>query len=242
MSKTLSAQQKKLVEGVKKVIIKKVQSGSGLSSVIGAVIKFIEKIGIPVTKLTWNLFILPMVDLLFLKKLPASQRDTVIKFLKIGRGGGRKGRKGMARACCLHIIRARHRVIHGSGLKLAGQGLVLPGQGLKLPGQGLKLAGQGLVLPGAGITLAGAGRSLKARRKTRATKLLRKKRKAPKIDLMNVRMGMKGLGRKNPKRVAAGKKAAKKNKWAQHLKKTFAQNKGISFKDGVQLASATFKR
>ena len=222
MSK-LSAQEMIMLKGLKKLIRRKVQQGKGVRAgdIIKAVIDFIEKIGVPVTKITWNNVIIPAMDILFLRKLPANQRNAIKKFLKVGGRGP------------LHCrIVNGHIICPSAGLKLAGQGLHLPGQGLKLPGQGLNLPG--------------AGKSLGAKRKTRAKdhRLISKPLQFK--DLGGFRMGLKGLGKKgkkkNPKRVLAGKKASKKNKWTQHLKKTFAENKGIGFKEGVKLASDTFKK
>ena len=210
MSK-LSAQEMILLKGLKKLILKKIkkgkQMGSGIRAgdVIKSVINFIEKIGVPLNKITWNLFIIPLMDRLFLRKLDPAVRKSIKDFLKVKDGSG------LHRHICCKIVRGH---------------IICPSAGLKLAGQGLRLAGQG-------ITLAGAGKSLGPKRKTLATKILRHKLKKPSIDIQGVRKGLRGLGRK---------KASKKSKWSIHLKKTFAENKALPFKEVIKLASATFKK
>ena len=219
MSK-LSPREIVMLEGLKKVILRKVQQGKGVRAgdIINAVINFIEKLGVPVTKTTWNKFIIPTIDVLFLRKLSSGKRKAIKKFLRVG-GRGPVG---------CRIVNG-HVICPSAGLRLAGQG---KGGALKLPGQG----------KGGALRLAGQGRSLGAKRKTKARQQRLGVQPVQFQDLSGVRMGLKGLGKKNPKRVAAGKKAAKKNRWAIHLKKTFAANRGIAFKAGVKLASATFKK
>ena len=189
-----------MLKSLKRRILKKIrkgkQEGSGIRAgdVIKSVINFIEKIGVPLNKITWNLFIIPLMDRLFLKKLDPAVRKSIKDFLKVKDGSGLH-----KHICC--------KIIDGH--------IICPSSGLKLAGQGIKLAGQGIKLAGQGVTLAGAGKSLGTKRKTRVTKILRRKLKNPKID-QGVRDGLRGLGKKNPKRVLAGKKASKKTKRTKH--------------------------
>ena len=82
----LSPKEMAMLQKVKALVQRKRQSGAGIADVIPNIVALIEKLGIPITPILWNKFILPIISKTFLSKFSTSSRKDILKFLKIGGG------------------------------------------------------------------------------------------------------------------------------------------------------------
>ena len=63
----LTAKQIQQLQKVKALVIRKQQQGAGVSAIIGSIFKFVEKLGIHLTRTLWDSSILPILRRTILK-------------------------------------------------------------------------------------------------------------------------------------------------------------------------------
>ena len=109
----LTPKEKLMLTKVKVLILKKQQSGSGLSTIIDSIVKLVEKLGFPLTPILWNKFIFPIISKTLLRGVDPSTVRSIREFLKMGGGlglaGGRHKRRRKKKVGRPRKVGGRHK-------------------------------------------------------------------------------------------------------------------------------------